>query len=312
MILRHTEVQEPMIISNPFVLQLTKLRLRLPQLLYSVFSPGFHITCSFSYYLYAVGFHIVTSLTFFPKTHSHLLYLTPGLSVAVTSDLQVQSLCLLQCYTSQQMCIILHSCSNWKPENPFSHLSLILPYLIHQNVSSTSEIAQNNSLSISTATSPVKVIIILFHLLHPLFLFWPFWCFLWRGPKAIFENWFCHFCLITLHCSGQFSRSVMFDSLQPRESQHARPPCPSPTPRVHPNSCPSSRWCHPVISSSVVPFSSCPQSLPASGSFPMSQLFAWGGQSTGVSALASFLPKNSQGWSPSEWTGWISLQSKEL
>ena len=104
----------------------------------------------------------------------------------------------------------------------------------------------------------------------------------------------------------------MSDSLQPRESQHARPPCPSPTPGVHSDSRPLSPWCHPAISSSVVPFSSCPQSLPASESFPMSQLFAWGGQSTGVSALASFLPKKSQGWSPSEWTGWISLQSKGL
>ena len=93
--------------------------------------------------------------------------------------------------------------------------------------------------------------------------------------------------------------------------RHARPPCPSPTPRVHSNSHPSSQWCHPPISSSVVPFS-CPQSLPASGSFPMSQLFAWGGQSTGVSALASFLPKNTQGWSSSEWIDWISLQSKGL
>ena len=81
---------------------------------------------------------------------------------------------------------------------------------------------------------------------------------------------------------------------------------------VHSDSCPSSQWCHPAILSSVIPFSSCPQSLPASGSFPMSQLYAWGGQSTGVSALASFLPKKSQGWSPSEWTVWISLQSKGL
>ena len=88
--------------------------------------------------------------------------------------------------------------------------------------------------------------------------------------------------------------------------------CPSPTPGVHPDSRPSSWWCHPAISSSVVPFSSCPQSLPASESFPINQLFAWGGQSTGVSALASFLPRKSQGWSPSEWTGWISLQSKGL
>ena len=112
--------------------------------------------------------------------------------------------------------------------------------------------------------------------------------------------------------SVQFSRSVVSDSLRPHESQHARPPWPSPTPGVHSDSCPSSEWCHPAISSSVVPFSSCPQSLPSSESFPKSQLFAWGGQSTGVSALASFLPKKSQGWSPSEWTGWISLQFKGL
>ena len=101
-------------------------------------------------------------------------------------------------------------------------------------------------------------------------------------------------------------------TLWPHESQHARPPCPSPTPGVHSNSRPSSQWCHPAISSSVVLFSSCPQSLPASESFPMSQLFARGDQSTGVSALASFLPKKSQGWPPLEWTGWISLQSKGL
>ena len=110
--------------------------------------------------------------------------------------------------------------------------------------------------------------------------------------------------------SVQFSRSVVSDSLRPHESQHARPPCPSPTPGVHPDSRPSSQWCHPAISSSVVLFSSCPQSLPASESFPINQLFAWGGQSTGVSAIASFLPKKSQGWSPSWWTGRISLQSK--
>ena len=112
--------------------------------------------------------------------------------------------------------------------------------------------------------------------------------------------------------SVQFSRSVVSDPLRPRESQHARPPCPSPTPGVHSDSCPSSQWCHPAISSSVIPFSSCPQSLPALESFPMSQLFTWGGQSTAISALASFLPKKSQDWSPSKWTGWISLQSKGL
>ena len=112
--------------------------------------------------------------------------------------------------------------------------------------------------------------------------------------------------------SVQLSRSVVSDSVRPHELQHARPPCPSPTPGVHSHSCPSSQWCHPAVSSSVIPFSSCPQSLPASESFPISQLFAWGGQSTRVSALASFLPKKSQRWSPSEWTGWISLQSKGL
>ena len=112
--------------------------------------------------------------------------------------------------------------------------------------------------------------------------------------------------------SVQFSRAVMSDSLWPHELQHARPPCPSPTLGVYSNPCPLSWWCHPAISSSVVPFFSCPQSLPASESFSMSQHFAWGGQSIGVSALASFLPKNPQDWSPLEWTGWISLQSKEL
>ena len=116
---------------------------------------------------------------------------------------------------------------------------------------------------------------------------------------------------LILQFSSVQSLSVS-DCLWPHESQHARPPCPSPTPGVHSDSCPSSQWCHPAISSSIVPFSSCPQSLPASESFPMSQLFAWGRQSTGVLAAASFLPKKSQGWSPSEWTGWISLQSKGL
>ena len=112
--------------------------------------------------------------------------------------------------------------------------------------------------------------------------------------------------------SDQISCSVMSDSLWHHESQHARPPCPSSTPGVHPDSCPSTQWCHSAISSPVVPFSSCLQFVPASESFPMNQLFTWGGQSTGVSALASFLPKKSQGWSPSEWTGLISLQSKGL
>ena len=112
--------------------------------------------------------------------------------------------------------------------------------------------------------------------------------------------------------SVQFSCSVVSDSLRLHESQHARPPCPSPTPGVHSDSSPSSRWCHPAVSSSVVPFFSCPQSLPASKSFPMSQLFTWGGQSTRVSASASFHPKKSEDWFPLGWTGWISLQSKGL
>ena len=118
----------------------------------------------------------------------------------------------------------------------------------------------------------------------------------------------CHLWSIS---SVQFSRSVVSDSLQPHELQKARPPRPSPIPGVYSTSGPSSQWCHPAISSSVIPFS-CPQSLPASGSFPTSQHFAWGGQSTGVSDSASVLPMNTQDWSPLGWTGWIPLQSKGL
>ena len=110
----------------------------------------------------------------------------------------------------------------------------------------------------------------------------------------------------------QFSHSVMSNSLQPHEPQYARPPCPSPTLGVHPKPCPLCQWCHPNISSSVVPFSSCPQSFPASGSFQMSQLSTSGGQSIGVSASTSVLQMNTQNWSPLGWTGWISLQSKGL
>ena len=124
---------------------------------------------------------------------------------------------------------------------------------------------------------------------------------LWSRLKVVSEEKFSSFQLLS---------HVWL--LRPHESQHARPPCPSPSPGVHSDSRPSSPWCHPAISSSVIPFSSCPHSLPDSESFPMSQLFSWGGQSTGASALASVLPKKSQGWSPSEWTGWISLQSKGL
>ena len=118
--------------------------------------------------------------------------------------------------------------------------------------------------------------------------------------------------LILNFCLVQFSRSVVSDSWRPHGPQHTRPPGPSPTPGVYPNTCPSSQWCHPIISSSVVLFFSCLQSFPASESFPTSQLFASGGQSTGVSASTSALPLNTQNWSPLEWTSWLSLQSKRL
>ena len=144
----------------------------------------------------------------------------------------------------------------------------------------------------------IHVSILLLNLSHPLL---PSQC-----PQV------CSLCLHLHSVHFSSDHSLIVSDSAPHESQHARPPCPSPTPGVQSNSCPSSWWCHPALSSSVVPFSSCPQSLPASESFPMSQLFKWGGLSTGVSALASFLPKKSQGWSPSEWTGWISLQSKGL
>ena len=152
---------------------------------------------------------------------------------------------------------------------------------------------------------------------HP--LSWDMDCLLtfWTIPNSLFPWWRCCtfgfliFIIVKRNflynsLSVQFSHSVVSNSLRPHELQHARPPCPSPTPGVHSDSHPSSQWCHPAISFSVVPFS-CPQSLPASESFPMSQLFTWGGQSTGVSALASFLTKKSQDWSPSKWIGWISL-----
>ena len=141
----------------------------------------------------------------------------------------------------------------------------------------------------------------------------------WRKPLVFF--FFLWLILIFYATFEELRYKLLFQfssvtqsrpTLQPHEPQHTRPPCPSPTPGVHSDSCPSSRWCHPAISFSVVPFSSCPQSLPASGSFPISQLFAWGGQSIRVSALASFLPMNTQDWSPLGWTGWISLQSKGL
>ena len=126
------------------------------------------------------------------------------------------------------------------------------------------------------------------------------------------NKWICTVYTRKYIDSFQFSRSVTSHSLRPHEPQHTRLPCPSPTPGVHPNPCPLSRWCHPTISSSVVPFSSCPQSFPASGSFQMSQLSASGSQSIGVSASTSVLPMNTQDWSPLGWTGWISLQPKGL
>ena len=121
-----------------------------------------------------------------------------------------------------------------------------------------------------------------------------------------------NFLSFTFLVSIQFSHSVVSDSLRPHEPQHARPPCPSPTAGVQPNPCPLSRSCHPTISSSVIPFSYCPQFFPASGSFPMSQLFTSGGQSIWVSASTSVLPVNTQDWSPLGWTGWNSLQSEGL
>ena len=140
----------------------------------------------------------------------------------------------------------------------------------------------------------------------------------WKWPEsnAVYPRWakgkaFC-FLFVSLFCLFQFSCSVLSDSLRPHEPQHDRPSCPSPTPGVHRNPCPLSQWCHPTISSSVIPFSSYLQSFPASGSFPMSQLFASGGQSIGVLASTSVLPVNSQDWSPLGWTGWISLQFKGL
>ena len=123
----------------------------------------------------------------------------------------------------------------------------------------------------------------------------------------IFSSFVC-----PVFSSVQFNRSVMSDCLQSHGLQHSRPPCPSPTPRVYSNSCPLSQWCHPAISSSVIPFSSHLQSCPASGSFQMSQFFSLGGQSIGVSALTSVLPMNIQNWFPLGWTGWVSLQSRGL
>ena len=141
----------------------------------------------------------------------------------------------------------------------------------------------------------------------------------WRSPKSKGWKWKCKgnilksfWFLQAIRSSVQFCRSVMSYSLPPHRLQHARPPCPSPTPGVYSNSCPLSRWCHPTISSSVVPFSSCLQSFPASGAFPMSQFFTSGGQSIGVSVSASVHPINIQDWFPLGWTGWISLQSKGL
>ena len=132
------------------------------------------------------------------------------------------------------------------------------------------------------------------------------------GSRRVRHDWATnsHSLPTTLFSSVQFRSSVVSDFLRPHELQLIRPLCPLPAPRAYPNSCPLSRWCHPTISSSVIPFPSCPQSFPASGSFQISQLFTWAGQSIGVSASVSVLPVNTQDWFPLEWTGWISLQSK--
>ena len=139
---------------------------------------------------------------------------------------------------------------------------------------------------------------------------------LWLGSKGVRLKCGCIIWIFVYYHpvpkAPQFSLSVVSDFLWPHGLQYARPPCPSPTSGVYSNSCPLSRWCHPSISSSVIPFSSCPQSFPASGSFPMTQFFESGGQSIGVSASALVLPMNTQDWSPLGWTGWISLQSKGL
>ena len=157
-----------------------------------------------------------------------------------------------------------------------------------------------------------KEMALVWHLRSPPYFLWRAWIRthssaapLGAAPPGSGPPWLSWETKTRYESSVQFSRSVVSDSLRPQELQHTRPPCPSTTPRVHPNPCPLSRWCHPTISSSVVPFSSCPQSFAASGSFPMSQLFASGDQSTGVSASTSDLPMNTQDWSPLGWTGWI-------
>ena len=140
-----------------------------------------------------------------------------------------------------------------------------------------------------------------------------------KDALIFLQAWLCGFKIDKWLRSKLGAEKLQFSSvaqscptLRPHELQHARPPYPSPTPGAYSNSCPLSRWCHPAISSSVIPFSSCPQTLPASGSFPLSQFFTWGGQSIGVSVSASVLPMNTKDWSPLGWTGWISLQSKRL
>ena len=154
-------------------------------------------------------------------------------------------------------------------------------------------------------------VFILFHSWRIFLLNQEFWVctyFYFKTLNALF-GFLVVFCVCVW---WEFSRSVLSDSLRPHEPQHIRPPCPSLTPGAYSNPCPSSRWCHPAVSSSVIPFSSCPQLFPASGSFQMNQLLTSGGQSIGVSASTSVLPMNTQDWSPLGWTGWISLQSKGL
>ena len=189
----------------------------------------------------------------------------------------------------------------------------IIQYWKHYCVTNTDNISHPQKTQTCFTLTTKEV----FHLIKILFFFFNRALFIiartWkqsRCPSA--EEWIRKFSTYT-QWNIQFS-SVTQSCLtvRPHGLQHTRPPCPLPTPRVYPNSCPLSQWCHPTISSSVFPFSSCPQSFPASKSFPMSWLFAWGGQNIGVSASASVLSMNTQDWSPLGWIGWISLQSKGL
>ena len=186
---------------------------------------------------------------------------------------------------------------------PILYAAPSLLIVIQFNSASQSYLNLCNPMDCSTPGFPVHHQF-QFTSLAPYILCWPI------SIYCLWPHILC--CPISIHHSVQFSHSVVSESLWPHELQHARPPCPSSIPGVYPNSCPLRWWCHPINPSSVVPFSSCPQSFPASGSFQMSQLFALSGQGIGVTASTSVLPMNTQDWSPLGWTDWISLQSKEL